>query len=248
MPGGASRDRGSPDGSPSGCELGQWPWPRTRIAALCRQLTAAGALVIAFDIVFAEPDRLSPPLLADTLPDLADDVRAQLRAQPSNDALLADAIGAGRVVLGQTASNARVAWTGDGPPPVTGMAVVGDGGDATRAIIGFPGLVRNVPVLEQAAAGRGVFTISPERDGVVRRVPMIVRAGDTIVPTLSLEIVRVLTEAPSLLVQTDRAGVAGVRLPDLFVPTDARGRVWVRYGPHDPGRFVSARDILSGRV
>jgi adenylate cyclase len=229
-------------------ELGQWPWPRTRVAELCRRLTAAGALVIAFDIVFAEPDRLSPPLLADTLPGLAEDIRAQLRAQPSNDALLADAIGAGRVVLGQTASNERTTWTGDGPPPATGMAVVGAGQDATWAIIRFPGLVRNVPVLEQAAAGRGVFTISPERDGVIRRVPMIVRAGEAVVPTLSLEIVRVLTEASSLLVQTDRAGVAGIRLPDLFVPTDARGRVWVRHGPHDPGRFISARDILSGRV
>ena len=39
--------------------LGQWPWPRTRIAEMITRLTNLGALVIAFDVVFAEPDRLS---------------------------------------------------------------------------------------------------------------------------------------------------------------------------------------------
>jgi CHASE2 domain-containing sensor protein len=39
---------------------GQWPWPRTRIAELVTRLTELGALAIAFDIIFAEPDRLSP--------------------------------------------------------------------------------------------------------------------------------------------------------------------------------------------
>src|ERR1700726_3307397 len=41
-------------------KLGQWPWPRTRIADLVTSLTKLGAGVIAFDIVFAEPDRLNP--------------------------------------------------------------------------------------------------------------------------------------------------------------------------------------------
>ena len=48
--------------------LGQWPWPRTRVADLVTQLTKMGAAVIAFDIIFAEPDRLSPALAAGTLP------------------------------------------------------------------------------------------------------------------------------------------------------------------------------------
>jgi adenylate cyclase len=228
--------------------LGQWPWPRTRVAELCRKLIDAGAALIAFDVVFAEPDRLSPPVLAESLPNLADAVRAELRSMPSNDDVLAAVLAEGRVILGQTAAGAPATWTGNGPPPQTGIAVVGANPDPKKALITFPGLIRNVPVLEQAAVGRGVFTISPERDGVVRRIPMIVNAGDTVVPTLALEIVRVLTGAESILIQTDRAGVASVRLPELFLPTDPRGQVWVRYSPHDPQKFVSAGAVLDGSV
>jgi adenylate cyclase len=50
--------------------LGQWPWPRTRVADLIARLTELGAVAIGFDVVFAEPDRLSPNLAADTFRNL----------------------------------------------------------------------------------------------------------------------------------------------------------------------------------
>ncbi|MFJ7439497.1 CHASE2 domain-containing protein [Methylorubrum thiocyanatum] len=229
-------------------EFGQWPWARTRLAAICGKLQEAGAAIVAFDIVFSEPDRLSPPLLAETLPDLSEAARADLRAQPDSDRVFAEAIGRMPVVLGQTAASTPVAWTGKGPPPQTGTAVVGTEFDPDRALIGFPGLIRNLPVLERAAAGRGVFTISPERDGVVRRVPMVLRAGGTVVPTLALDILRVATGADTLLIRTDDTGVVSIRLPELTVPTDPRGQIWVRFSPHDPGLYVSAKDLLNGTV
>lgn len=229
-------------------ELGQWPWARTRLAAMAGKLQEAGAAIVAFDIVFSEPDRLSPPLLAETLPDLSEAARADLRAQPDSDGVFADAIGRMPVVLGQTAASTPIAWTGEGPPPQTGTAVVGPDFDPASALIGFPGLIRNLPVLERAAAGRGVFTISPERDGVVRRVPMVLRAGGTVVPTLALDILRVATGADTLLIRTDEAGVVSIRLPDLTVPTDPHGQIWVRFSPHDPGLYVSAKDVLNGTV
>src|SRR5476651_1533329 len=58
--------------------LGQWPWPRTRIADLVTNLTRLGAVVIAFDVIFAEPDRLNPDNAADTFRDLDEDTRAKL--------------------------------------------------------------------------------------------------------------------------------------------------------------------------
>src|SRR4030081_1456880 len=60
-------------------KLGQWPWPRTRIADLVNELTRLGAVVIAFDVVFAEPDRLNPDAAADTFRNLDDESRAKLR-------------------------------------------------------------------------------------------------------------------------------------------------------------------------
>src|SRR5260370_33347272 len=83
-------------------KLGQWPWPRTRIADLIANLTKLGAVVIAFDIVFAEPDRLNPDAAADTIRNLDEDTRAKLRALPSNDQVFADAMRRSRVVLGES--------------------------------------------------------------------------------------------------------------------------------------------------
>ena len=80
--------------------LGQWPWPRTRLADIVNNLTRMGAVVIAFDVVFAEPDRLNPDNVAENLRGLDEATREKLRALPSNDQIFADAIRASRVVLG----------------------------------------------------------------------------------------------------------------------------------------------------
>src|SRR5260370_23398375 len=80
-------------------KLGQWPWPRTRIADLVTNLTKLGAVVIAFDIVFSEPDRLNPDVAADTFRNLDEETRARLRALPSNDQIFADAMRRPRPVL-----------------------------------------------------------------------------------------------------------------------------------------------------
>src|ERR1700691_1131893 len=83
-------------------KYGQWPWPRTRIADMVTNLTKLGAVVIAFDIMFAEPDRLNPDIAADTFRNLDEDTRVKLRALPSNDRFLAEAMQRSRVVLGET--------------------------------------------------------------------------------------------------------------------------------------------------
>src|SRR3954465_1851743 len=83
-------------------KLGQWPWPRTQISDMVANLTSLGAVVIAFDIVFSEPDRLNSNIAADSIRYLDEATRARLRALPTNDQILADSIRRSRVVLGQT--------------------------------------------------------------------------------------------------------------------------------------------------
>src|SRR5882757_5991268 len=140
-------------------KLGQWPWPRTRIADLVANLTRLGAIVIAFDVIFSEPDRLNPDVAVDTFRDLDEESRARLRALPSNDRLFADAMRRhSRVVLGESGLSSVVSEL-DKALPVTGLAMLGD--DPQRFMFQFPGLLRNVPVLERAAAGRGLLTINP---------------------------------------------------------------------------------------
>src|SRR3954451_13480809 len=177
--------------------LGQWPWPRTRIADIITNLTKLGAVVIAFDVVFSEPDRLNPEIAADTFRNLDEATREKLRGLPSNDQIMAEAMRQSRVVLGESGTpDVRVL---DKNLPVTGIAMLGE--EPQPFMWQFPGLLRNVEVLEQAAAGRGLFTIRPERDGIVRRVPMIMVAQGITMPSLTFEMLRVASGSGTILIK-----------------------------------------------
>src|SRR5262245_58905465 len=224
--------------------IGQWPWPRTRIADIITRLTQMGALVVAFDVVFAEPDRMSPSIAADTFRDLDEATRTKLRSLPSNDAVLADAFQKSRVVVGESGLP-FVAEGGAAQRPI-GIATMGT--DARPFLLNFPGLLRNVPTLEQTASGRGLFTIRPERDGIIRRVPVVMQAQGAIMPSLTLEMLRVASGSNTVLIRSDQAGVQSAAVPGFVIPTDRNGQLWVHFAPHDKARYVSAVDVLEGRV
>src|SRR5471032_3261138 len=128
-------------------KLGQWPWPRTRIADLVANLTKLGAVVIAFDVIFSEPDRLNPDAAADTFRNLDEATREKLRALPSNDQVFADTMKRARVVLGESGLPSIISDL-DKKLPVTGLAMLG--GDPQRFMFDFPGLLRNTSVLEES--------------------------------------------------------------------------------------------------
>src|SRR6266568_2853654 len=225
--------------------LGQWPWPRTRIADIVTSLTRLGAVVIAFDAVFSEPDRLNPEIAADAFGSLDEEMRTRLRALPSNDKVFADAIRNSRVVLGES-GGPEVHADLNAKLPVTGLAMLGE--EPQPFMFQFPGLLRNVPVLEEASAGRGLFTIRPERDGIVRRVPMIMLAQGLTMPSLSFEMLRVASGSGTILIKADKAGIQSVGVKGFSIPTDHNGQLWVHYARRDPSIYVSAIDVLEGRV
>jgi adenylate cyclase len=225
-------------------QFGQWPWPRTLIAQLVDRLTAAGTAAIGFDVLFAEPDRTSPAVMAGSYPGLDADTRAKLSALPSNDEVLAAATRRSKVVLGQS---------GEGVPQpdqqalgLIGFATMGM--DPKPYLVTFPALLRNIPVLEAAAAGKGLFSFRPDRDGIVRRAPLAMSAAGNLVPALSTEVLRVAFGQSSPVVWTDEGGITGVGVPGYQLPTDGNGRVWVYYGLHDKARYVSAKAVLDGTV
>ena len=226
-------------------KLGQFPWPRTRIADLITGLTKLGAVVIAFDIVFSEPDRLNPDVAADTFRDLDEETRSRLRALPSNDQILADAMRRSRVVLGESGLP-QIQSEFDKSLPLTGLAMLGE--EPQQFMLDWPGLLRNVPVLEAAAAGRGLFTIRPERDGIVRRVPMMMQAQGATMPSLSFEMLRVATGTDTIFIKADQAGIMSIGVKGFQVPTDRNGQLWVHFALGDPSIFVPAVEVLEGRV
>jgi adenylate cyclase len=226
-------------------KLGQWPWPRTRIADLITELTRLGAVVIAFDAVFSEPDRLNPNIAADTFRNLDEATREKLRLLPSNDQVFADAIKASRVVLGESGLPEEIVAL-DKTLPVTGLAMLGE--EPQRFMFDFPGLLRNVPVLEHAAAGRGLFTIRPERDGIVRRVPMIMQAQGQTMPSLTFEMLRVATGSGTILIKSEKAGIKSIGIRGLQIPTDNNGQFWVHYARNDASIYVPAINVLEKNV
>jgi adenylate cyclase len=232
---------------PSLREIGQWPWPRTVIADLITRLRAAGAVAVGFDVIFAEPDRMSPAVAANSFRGLDEETREKLAALPSNDTIFADAIKkAGGIIAGQTATGQEAQRAEDEDTPRTGFATIGP--NPRRFLIKFPALLRNIPPIEQAAAGRGLFSIEPEADGIVRRVPVVMEAQGQLVPALTMEMLRVVSRASALVIRADQAGIRTVAVPGLEVPTDERGRFWVYFNRRDPARSVSAADVLHGRL
>jgi len=198
---------------------GRWPWPRARLAELVDAATRQGAVAIGFDVIFPDADRAA------------------------DDDAFAAAMRQSRVVLGRgvTAEGGTAE-----PPRPTPVAQVG--GDPLPLLHRFRGVLANVPELEQAALGRGVLTLAPELDGVVRKVPAMVAVGNRALPSLAIEMLRVATGGQALAIRRDEAGIAGIVVGGVFVPTDRNGLIWVNYGPSVPQRYVSARDLLEGRA
>jgi adenylate cyclase len=232
--------------------VGQWPWPRTVVADMVTRLTQLGAVAIGFDVVFAEPDRASPSVAAEALRGLDAETRDKLRRLPSNDQVLADAIKRSRVVVGQSGFRLTSQEANTTSRIQTGFGIRTEDSRTPvppRSLVAFPDLLRNVGPIEEAAAGRGLFSIKAERDGIVRRVPLVMRAEGVMVPSLTLDMLRVVTGSGIIFLNTETDGrVLSVVVPPLRMPTDHDGQLWIHFGPHDAARFVSAKDVLEGRV
>ena len=201
--------------------------------------------MIAFDVVFPEPDRLNPDIAADTFRNLDEATRDKLRALPSNDQVFADAIRSSRVVLGES-GGPDVHPELDRNLPVTGLAMLGE--DPVHFMPQFPGLLRNIPVIEEAAAGRGLFTVVPERDGIVRRVPTLMQAQGIIMPSLNFEMLRVASGSGTILIKVDKEGIRASACNAFRSRPTRTASSGCIIAHHDPSIYVSAVDVLEGRV
>ena len=199
---------------------GQWPWPRTLMAELLRAILAAGPAAVGVDLFFAEPDR----------------------ASPAGDAALAEAIEGEKVVLGIAGLEYRDRRF-PFPPSAAPVRIAAKRELALRR---YDGQLQSRPEISRAAAGRGL--LSSDAKGVVRRVPLIARIGQVLVPSLSVEMIRVAIDAP-LLGLTDRGGEhLELGIGNVSVPLQSDGSMYLYFGHEDGERFVSAEQILSGSV
>lgn len=225
--------------------LGQWPWPRSYLAQIVTNATRKGAAVIGFDILFAEADRLSPDKVSQSIPDLSDEIKAQLSALPSFDRIFANEIAASRVVLGISVSPELDGANNYGMERIPSFATLGK--DPKPFLKTFPALIGNIEELDKAAAGRGMVSLDQDFDGIVRRVPLANKVGDKIIPTLALDMLRVAT-GRNVVIQTNDNGIVGFKIAGTLVPTDTKGRIWIKYSEFDPERYISALDVVNDTV
>ena len=223
---------------------GQWPWPRTVMAELVDRLTAAKVGVIGFDVVFAEPDRLSPGRLVKTWPKTPETEQLLARAAelPDNDKIFAAAIAKSRVVTGFFIANEG----GRAPAAKAGYGFAG--ADPRRAVFGGRSAIATLPELEAGALGNGALNWFPERDQVVRRMPAVIRVGERLYPTLFAELLRVGQGAQAYKIRSVQEGAAieAVQIGRAAVPTDADGRLVVYFAPRESVRTIPAWKILAG--
>jgi adenylate cyclase len=232
--------------------LGQWPWPRTRVAEMVAKLRDLGAASVAFDILFSEPDRTSPDWLAEEWNPSAE-VRASLATLPDHDRVLAAEFGRGNAVT----AFALTAEAGLSSPPDIKARFIRMGDPGPLPLHRHAGVVKSMPLLEEAASGNGFINFSPGRDGVVRRVPLLLELQGELYPSLLAESLRVATGLSNYTVVSKRdddspddvtVPVYEVRVGSIPIPTDATGHVRVYLTEPVEERYVPAWRVLAGEA
>lgn len=228
--------------------LGQWPWPRTRIAELIGLLKAAKPQAIAFDILFAEADRTSPQAMLKFWP-VSESLRQTLAHLPDHDRVLADALKGSGVVLGFTAAGPNPADAH--PLPIRARFIELGNPLATERLSYIDGILAPLPPLAAAAAGNGALNFTPDADGVIRKIPLLLNNRGQIVPTLVAETLRIAqrTQNITLVAESENSGgIGAIRIGKLVLPTTARGEIWLHYTPPEPMRYLPAWKVLTGRA
>ena len=207
-------------------KLGRWPWPRARLGEMIEKITAAGAAVVALDILLYDP------------------------GDPEDDAKLAKTIEGRPVVLGQFFTNDAAS---SALPDKAGFAYAGD--DPSQFALGFRSVMTPLPAFAQAAAGVGFLNWLPDYDRVVRRVPLVLSVDGKLAPSFAMEALRVAQGASSYTIKSSnasgeygfgaRTGMVAIQNGDAIIPSGSRGDFRIHFAGQDDRIRVPAWKLLA---
>ena len=223
-------------------QFGQWPWPRYRVADLVDRLFEAGVSVVAFDILFAEEDGKSPDRVLRDF-DQHFQSRSELAGIPDDardfDAYFARSISNRNVVIGcfiqsDDLGGGAITSINDAPGFVNRFFPKGRDGtplaDGAKRLKGFHGVIYPIPKLATAAKAVGFINAAVDDDNIARRTELFWSLGDRqFAPSLSVEALRQFVGADSITIDFDATGIRGLRMRDLYIPTDPFGRMVLNY-------------------
>ena len=211
--------------------FGQWPWRRDLIGKLIDRLRDLGASTIALDVIFAEPDRYAG-------------------TGPAPDAALADAVRAGRVVLGYALTfDGATASSSPCLQHPLGLAIVRRGDQVPDdPFFRATGAVCGLPALTQAAGASGFLNAAPDPDGILRRVPLLMEFNGRVYPALALAAVAATTGTRDMAIRVANVNTSWLMLGG-GVPLDGKSNLLLRYrGGRRTFPYVSAAAVLSGEA
>ena len=228
---------------------GRWPWSRLKTGELINKLFENNVAVIAMDVVQSEREenpiaKIKSALAKfnEQLPDWYNKVEKNLDA----DTFFAQSIKDKEVVLGYPFYKKLVTQTGKLAP----SSVVNDL-NSTEALtaIHMLGYTANINEFTDNALGSGFFSIAPDRDGTVRRAPIIAVYNEQIYPSLALEAARLYLLEDTIKLHTETVGTAKtvthISLGKSFIPTDAQGQILIPYlGKQKHFPYLSASTVL----
>lgn len=233
---------------------GQWPWPRRKMAELVDALKAQGAAVIAFDTLFPEKQNNALDQLIDTLTEhqvMSETLKNELgQYMPlfDDDVVFAKSLSETNAVLG-ISFTPRKSTQNKLPPPM--VTLPSEGADAL-AITSAPGYISNYTPLEEAAKQAGFINIIPDKDGIIRHVPILISYEHQVYPSLALQaVIQFLGGRPELIapMYADKKMLEGVRLGSTLIPTDATGQSLIPFiGKSYTFPYYSATDVLNGKL
>jgi len=203
-------------------QKGQWPWARKDIAETMGTLFKRGAGIVVFPVLMSEKDRMG-----------TDEILSEFLKKQKG------------IVISQTPTTQK----GNGNAVVRGYSAIGN--DPLPFIPRWNNIIGPLPAFGKNVSGVGMAATTPEIDGVVRRLPMLVGIGSSILPSIVLETIRVAVASPSFQVKSTEAGVEAVRVRG-FKPmtTDSNGRIWLNW--NYKFRKISYTDIdkvnLKGKI
>ncbi len=241
---------------------GQWPWSRYRVAELTGRIFDAGAVVVAFDIVFPEPDRTSPLVLRNAL-SAEFNVEIGIHGLPDSlsdfDRIFAKSLSNRNTILGcfmHPSSNVVHEVDADSDPHYRGYFYTKGPGCVNEHLVQADGLTISIPALSEAAGNNAFINTLPDSDNVVRGTPLVWAFGSSrIYPSLALEAVRMHGGVGQIGVEYDDNGITAIRLRERVIPTDGAGRLAINYrrtsdsdGYARSLPWYSAAKVMSGQV
>ena len=221
---------------------GQWPWPRHIMAMLHARIGDSGALLVNYNILFAEPDRMGGVEYLKNMP-MSNDLRKELgTVLLDTDAIFSTVLKeSNRAVLMMSVKN-----TLDKNLPSTTQII--EKGDAKPWLYNFGGIVAPTSRLSAGATGMGVNVTSPEPDAVVRKMPVLITIGNKIYPSMILENVRLLNGSKRIKVITKEHGIDEVLVSKKAgIPVNHNAEMYINYA--DPINYtqISASEVLTNK-